>query len=90
MIKIVLLELPEGITKQEQITKFIEEVTEFISAVNYKCNACKIEEFYDVVQVGLGLLDIEGISIQDIQYGLKLHNNKLLGREWKFKENIHI
>ncbi len=90
MIKIVLLELPADITKQEQIIKFIEEVTEFISAVNYKCEACKIEEFYDVVQVGLGILDIEGISIQDIQYGLKLHNDKLLSRGWKFKDSIHI
>lgn len=86
----VLLELPENINEQEQITKFFEEVTEFISAINYKCNACKIEEFYDVVQVGLGLLDLSGISVQDIQYGAKVHNDKLLSREWKFKEGVHL
>lgn len=86
----VLLELPENITRQEQITKFFEEVSEFISAINYKCDACKIEEFYDVVQVGLGLLDIEGISIQDIQHGSKVHNDKLLGREWQFKEGVQL
>lgn len=65
------------------IEKLNEEVLEFTKARTVDNT---IEEFWDVVQCLVNYIDYIGISEEMIMEGLKVHNEKLLKRGWKFKK----
>lgn len=65
------------------IKKLNEEVLEFTKARTVDNT---IEEFWDVVQCLVNCIDYFGISEEMIMEGLKVHNEKLLKRGWKFKK----
>lgn len=64
------------------INKLNEEVLEFIKAES-KENA--IEEFWDVVQCLINIIDYLEIDDESLREGMKIHNEKLLKRGWEFK-----
>ena len=76
------LKLDSNVTVDEQIEKVKEEVQEFYDAVENKDSENTIEEFYDVIQSMLGVISIRGLE-NDLQEGLKKHNEKLISRGWE-------
>lgn len=62
--------------------KLQEELLELLNA-NSKENF--IEEWFDVVQVLVNYADYLKVSSDDLKAGIKIHNEKLLDRGWKFK-----
>lgn len=79
-----------GISIKEQKDKVKEERYEFGKALNdYADNRTEktkkhlIEEYYDMIQAPLGLLEKEGISAEEVQRGYPLHEKKLLKRPRK-------
>ena len=68
----------------EEIEKLVEEVIEFIDA--YDDDNC-IEEFYDVLQVMINIMNMKGI-LYKMNTGLEDHIKKLEGRGWNIKEWI--
>ena len=83
-----------SVKPNEQMKKFNEEVEEFIIAVeehNYmalKCKSHMIEEFWDVVQSGLGLLHFEGVEADEVMQGYGKHLLKMEQRGNKPREGI--
>lgn len=67
-----------------EIEQFVEEAIEFLDA--YNDENC-IEEFYDVLQVMINILDKKGLLIK-LNKGLDKHIQKLEGRGWKIKEFV--
>lgn len=61
----------EGITQQEQIQKVYEETDEFVQAIIKVDASNAIEEYFDMLQAGLGALQKMGLSAEYImsQYG---------------------
>ena len=62
-----------------QIIKVIEELHEFLNATG---DENQIEEFYDLVQSVLNLLQIRGFSLEEIQEAEQKHVEKLRKRGW--------
>ena len=62
-----------------QIIKVIEELHEFLNATG---DENQIEEFYDLVQSTLNLLQIRGFSLEEIQEAEQKHVEKLRKRGW--------
>ena len=83
-----------SVKPNEQMKKFNEEVEEFIIAVeehNYmalKCKSHMIEEFWDVVQSGLGLLHFEGVEAKEVMEGYQEHLQKMEARGNKPREKV--
>ena len=83
-----------SVKPNEQMKKFNEEVEEFIIAVeehNYmalKCKSHMIEEFWDVVQSGLGLLHFEGVEADEVMSGYQAHLDKMESRGNKPREKV--
>lgn len=65
--------------EKEQIIKVAEEMYEFINAKN---DENQLEEFYDLVQASLNLLQIRNFTLQEIQEAEKKHIEKLRKRGW--------
>ena len=62
-----------------QIVKVIEELYEFINATN---DENQLEEFYDLVQASLNLLQIRNFTLKEIQEAEQKHIEKLRKRGW--------
>ena len=69
--------------EKEQIIKVVEEMYEFINAKN---DENQLEEFYDLVQASLSLLQVRNFTLQEIQDAEKKHIEKLKGRGWNMYE----
>lgn len=65
--------------EKEQIIKVVEEMYEFINATG---DENQLEEFYDLVQASLNLLQIRNFTLQEIQEAEKKHIEKLRERGW--------
>lgn len=68
-----------------QVRKIGEEVEEFVAAIVKKDNENLIEEFWDVVQSMMGVIDLKGLTKEDLMNGLEKHYKKLENRGHKFK-----
>lgn len=68
----------DGITQQEQIKKVYEEVDEFVQAIIKGDATNAIEEYFDVLQSGLGALQKMGLDAEYVmsQYGKHLEKIK--------------
>lgn len=55
--------------EKEQIIKVVEEMYEFINAKN---DENQLEEFYDLVQASLSLLQVRNFTLQEIQDGVSI------------------
>lgn len=70
----------------DQMCKFNEEYEEFIESVvdhayrKDKSNEHMIEEFYDLLQAGLGLLAFEGVTADKVMEGYPNHLEKIKNR----------
>ena len=65
--------------EKEQIIKVVEEMYEFINATG---DENQLEEFYDLVQASLNLLQIRNFTLQEIQEAEQKHIEKLRKRGW--------
>lgn len=79
MIKLKNINL-EGITMQQQIQKIYEEVDEFVQAIIKGDATNAIEEYFDVVQSGLGALQKMGLSADYVMRQYPKHEEKLKDR----------
>ena len=70
--------------EKEQIIKVVEEMYEFINATG---DENQLEEFYDLVQASLNLLQIRNFTLQEIQEAEKKHIEKLKRRGWGMYES---
>ena len=68
-----------------QTDKVYEEVDEFISAFENIDDINLIEEFWDVVQSMMGIIDLRKITKEELMNGLDKHYKKLENRGYKFK-----
>ena len=68
-----------------QVNKVCEEVDEFISAYENMDDVNLIEEFWDVIQSMMGIIDLSKLSKEELMQGLDIHYKKLEGRGHKFK-----
>lgn len=65
--------------EKEQIVKIFEELYEFINATN---DENQLEEFYDLIQASLNLLQIRNFTLKEIQEAEQKHIGKLRKRGW--------
>ena len=65
--------------EKEQIIKVVEEMYEFINAKN---DENQLEEFYDLVQASLNLLQIRNFTLKEIREAEQKHIEKLRKRGW--------
>lgn len=87
----LIYELPEGTTIDKQLDKVAEEYVEFMFAVADKdSNEEVLSEFYDVVQVMIGVLDLKGIDKDSIENGGIKHIRKLRERGWNIKDGVTL
>ena len=70
----------------ELLLKLDEEYEEFFSSIEFDDNEGTLEEFYDVIQVMVNILDKVGITTKEIESAYFKHHRKLLGRGWEFKK----
>lgn len=83
-----------GYKPAEQMKKVNEEYREFIEAIeehnyrNLKDNSHMIEEFWDLVQAGLGLLHFEGVEAKEVMEGYQEHLQKMEARGNKPREKV--
>lgn len=68
--------------EKEQIIKVVEEMYEFINATG---DENQLEEFYDLVQASLNLLQIRNFTLQEIQEAEQKHIEKLRKRGWEIE-----
>lgn len=78
-IGIRFLEIHQLGSEKEQIIKVVEEMYEFLNATS---DENQLEEFYDLVQASLNLLQIRGFSLEEIQGAEQKHVEKLRKRGW--------
>lgn len=78
-IELKSIDLDE-VTTWEQLEKFIEEKNEFLQAIAARDKENSIEEFWDVVQVMIGVLQKHNISVKDIEKGYPKHLEKIKNR----------
>lgn len=70
----------DNIQAWEQLEKFIEEKNEFLQAIATRDKENSIEEFWDVVQVMIGVFQKQNISVKDIDKGYSKHLEKIKNR----------
>ncbi|MBS6602065.1 MAG: hypothetical protein ACLR02_14950 [Clostridium sp.] len=78
-MKMKFLDIEKMPDEKGQIVKVIEELYEFINAKN---DENQLEEFYDLVQASLNLLQIRNFTLQEIQEAEQKHIEKLRKRGW--------
>lgn len=83
-ISIRFLDMNKLGNEKEQIIKGVEEMYEFINATN---DENQLEEFYDLVQASLNLLQIRNFTLKEIQEAEQKHIEKLKGRGWNMYES---
>ncbi len=83
-ISIRFLDMNKLGNEKEQIIKVVEEMYEFINATN---DENQLEEFYDLVQASLNLLQIRNFTLKEIQEAEQKHIEKLKGRGWNMYES---
>lgn len=76
----------ENLDVGELMLKFEEECDEFLSAIEFANNENIIEEFYDVIQVMVNILDKIDTTSKEIESAYFKHHRKLLDRGWEFKK----
>ena len=76
----------ENLDVGELMLKFEEECDEFLSAIEFADNENIIEEFYDVIQVMVNILDKIDTTSKEIESAYFKHHRKLLDRGWEFKK----
>ena len=76
----------ESLNLDELMEKFEEEYEEFLSAIEFADDDNALEEFYDVIQVMVNILDKVGITTKEIESAYFKHHRKLLERGWEFKK----
>ena len=76
----------ENLDLGDLLLKLEEEYDEFLSAIEFADNENIIEEFYDVIQVMVNILDKVGITNKEIESAYFKHHRKLLDRGWEFKK----
>lgn len=79
-----LVNVPETLTGE--IRKLYTEVGEFSIGTLKNDVENTIEEFYDVIQVMINIMDMLDIPIEEIENGQMRHRDKLISRGWKFKD----
>lgn len=78
-MKMKFLDIEKLPDEKGQIVKVIEELYEFVNAKN---DENQLEEFYDLVQASLNLLQIRNFTLQEIQEAEQKHIEKLRKRGW--------
>ncbi len=81
-MKMKFLDIEKLPDEKGQIVKVIEELYEFINAKN---DENQLEEFYDLVQASLNLLQIRNFTLQEIQEAEQKHIEKLRKRGWEIE-----
>ena len=76
----------ENLDVGELMLKFEEECDEFLSAIEFADDDGTLEEFYDVIQVMVNILDKIDINTKEIESAYFKHHRKLLDRGWEFKK----
>ena len=76
----------ENLDVGELMLKFEEECDEFLSAIEFADNENIIEEFYDVIQVMVNILDKLDTTSREVESAYFKHHRKLLERGWEFKK----
>ena len=76
----------ENLNSGELLLKLDEEYEEFLSSIEFIDNDNALEEFYDVIQVMVNILDKIDISTKEIESAYFKHHRKLLDRGWEFKK----
>ena len=76
----------ENLDVGELMLKFEEECDEFLSAIEFADNDNALEEFYDVIQVMVNILDKIDTTSKEIESAYFKHHRKLLDRGWEFKK----
>ena len=76
----------ENLNSGELLLKLDEEYEEFLSSIEFVDNDNALEEFYDVIQVMVNILDKMDITSKEIESGYFKHHRKLLDRGWEFKK----
>ena len=76
----------ENLDLGELLGKLDEEYEEFLSEVEFSDNENLLEEFYDVIQVMVNILDKIDINTKEIENAYFKHHRKLLDRGWEFKK----
>ena len=76
----------ENLNSGELLLKLDEEYEEFLSAIEFADNDNALEEFYDVIQVMVNILDKVDITTKEIESAYFKHHRKLLDRGWEFKK----
>ena len=76
----------ENLDLGELLGKLDEEYEEFLSAVEFSDNENLLEEFYDVIQVMVNILDKIDINTKEVEGAYFKHHRKLLDRGWEFKK----
>ena len=79
MIKLKNIKL-EGITLTDQVRKIGEEHCEFITAVMKNDTDNAVEEFFDLMQAGLGALDKMGMNAEYVMKQYPKHLEKIKNR----------
>lgn len=78
-IGIRFLDIHQLPNEKEQIIKVVEEMYEFLNAAG---DENQLEEFYDLVQSALNLLQIRGFNLKEIEEAEQKHVEKLRKRGW--------
>lgn len=81
-IGIRFLDISKLPNEKKQIIKVVEELYEFINATG---DENQLEEFYDLVQATLNLLQIRNFTLQEIQEAEQKHIEKLRKRGWEIE-----
>ena len=76
----------ENLDLGDLLIKLDEEYEEFLSAIEFADDDNALEEFYDVIQVMVNILDKVGITTKEIESAYFKHHRKLLDRGWEFKK----
>ena len=76
----------ENLNSGELLLKLDEEYEAFLSSIEFVDNDNVLEEFYDVIQVMVNILDKMGITTKEIESAYFKHHRKLLDRGWEFKK----
>ena len=76
----------ENLDLGDLLLKLEEECDEFLSAIEFGDDINALEEFYDVIQVMVNILDKVDITTKEIESAYFKHHRKLLDRGWEFKK----
>ena len=76
----------ENLDLGDLLIKLDEEYEEFLSAIEFADDDNALEEFYDVIQVMVNIMDMLEISTKEIESAYFKHHRKLLDRGWEFKK----